>query len=122
MLLGRCLDVAGGSQANGTQAQIWDCNGQANQQWTPTGAGELRVYSGKCLDVYHRGTANGSSAVIWDCNGQNNQQWRFNADGTITAIGANKCLDVLNNGTANRLPTPASRGILSGFARRVSRL
>ena len=37
--------------------------------------------------------------IIWDCNGQNNQKWRLNADGTVTAVGANKCLDV--SGTAN---------------------
>ncbi|MFC4537098.1 glycoside hydrolase family 27 protein [Sphaerisporangium dianthi] len=98
---GRCLDVTGGSQANGAQAQIYDCNGQAGQQWTPTASGELRVYGNKCLDVYNGGTANGTNVIIWDCNGQNNQKWRFNADGTITAIGANKCLDVPNNATAN---------------------
>ncbi|MFD1537646.1 RICIN domain-containing protein [Nonomuraea guangzhouensis] len=96
---GRCLDVSGASQANGAQAQIWDCNGQANQQWTATASGELRVYGGKCLDVYNRGTADGTNVIIWDCNGQDNQQWRLNADGTITAVGANKCLDV--SGTAN---------------------
>ncbi|MFC6087558.1 extracellular catalytic domain type 1 short-chain-length polyhydroxyalkanoate depolymerase [Sphaerisporangium aureirubrum] len=98
---GRCLDVAGASQANGAQAQIWDCNGQANQQWTPTGSGELRVYGGKCLDVSGQGTANGTAVQIWDCNGANNQKWRFNSDGTITAVGANKCLDVPGNATAN---------------------
>ncbi|MEU6789951.1 ThuA domain-containing protein [Nonomuraea angiospora] len=96
---GRCLDVSGASQANGAQAQIWDCNGQPNQQWTSTAAGELRVYGGKCLDVSGAGTADGAAVIIWDCNGQNNQKWRLNADGTITAVGANKCLDV--NGTAN---------------------
>ncbi|MER6008802.1 ThuA domain-containing protein, partial [Nonomuraea angiospora] len=90
---GRCLDVSGASQANGAQAQIWDCNGQSNQQWTSTAAGELRVYGGKCLDVSGAGTADGASVIIWDCNGQNNQKWRLNADGTITAVGANKCLD-----------------------------
>ncbi|MFI6513912.1 RICIN domain-containing protein, partial [Streptosporangium sp. NPDC050855] len=37
---GRCLDVNGASQANGALAQIWDCNGQANQQWTSTAAQE----------------------------------------------------------------------------------
>jgi type 1 glutamine amidotransferase len=95
----RCLDVNGASQTNGAQAQIWDCNGQANQQWTSTSAGELRVYGGKCLDVNGAGTADGTSVIIWDCNGQNNQKWRLNADGTITAVGANKCLDV--SGTAN---------------------
>ncbi|MBG0825790.1 lectin [Planomonospora sp. ID91781] len=98
---GRCLDVTGVSQANGAQAQIWDCNGQSNQQWTPTAAGELRVYGSKCLDVYSNGTADGTAVIIWDCSGQNNQQWRLNSDGTITAVRANKCLDVSGYGTAN---------------------
>ena len=32
---GRCLEVAGASSStNGTAVVIWDCNGQANQQWT----------------------------------------------------------------------------------------
>ncbi|MFF0772339.1 ThuA domain-containing protein [Nonomuraea wenchangensis] len=96
---GRCLDVSGASQANGAQAQIWDCNGQNNQRWTSTAASELRVYGNKCLDVNGAGTADGTAVIIWDCNGQNNQKWRLNADGTITAVGANKCLDV--SGTAN---------------------
>ncbi|MFI7454366.1 ricin-type beta-trefoil lectin domain protein [Nonomuraea sp. NPDC049714] len=98
---GRCLDVSGASQANGAQAQVWDCNGQPNQRWTATSAGELRVYGGKCLDVNAAGTADGTAVIIWDCNGQNNQKWRLNADGSITAIGANKCLDVNGTGTAN---------------------
>ncbi|WP_307848690.1 lectin [Microbispora oryzae] len=98
---GRCLDVTGSSQSNGAQAQIYDCNGQANQQWTSTSASELRVYGNKCLDVNGGSTANGASVIIWDCNGQNNQKWRFNSDGTLTAVGANKCLDVPNNATAN---------------------
>ncbi|WP_308170043.1 extracellular catalytic domain type 1 short-chain-length polyhydroxyalkanoate depolymerase [Acrocarpospora catenulata] len=97
----RCLDVTGVSQANGAQAQIWDCNGQNNQRWTSTGSGELRVYGNKCLDVNGGGTADGSAVIIWDCNGQNNQKWRFNSDGSITAVGANKCLDVSGNATAN---------------------
>ncbi|MFF5249518.1 ricin-type beta-trefoil lectin domain protein [Streptosporangium sp. NPDC000095] len=98
---GRCLDVANVSQANGAAVQIWDCNGQNNQRWAPTGASELRVYGNKCLDVSNQSTANGAQVQIWDCNGQNNQKWRLNNDGSITAIGANKCLDVSNNSTAN---------------------
>ncbi|MEU8279401.1 lectin [Microbispora bryophytorum] len=98
---GRCLDVNGASQTNGAQAQIWDCNGQPNQQWTTTSAGELRVYGNKCLDVNGGATADGTSVIIWDCNGQNNQKWRLNSDGSITAVGANKCLDVNGGGTAN---------------------
>ncbi len=61
----------------------------------------MRVYGGKCLDVNGAGTADGTTVIIWDCNGQNNQKWRLNADGTITAVGANKCLDVPGNATAN---------------------
>ncbi|MCA2220730.1 ThuA domain-containing protein, partial [Nonomuraea aurantiaca] len=95
---GRCLDVSA-SPANGAQAQLWDCNGQSNQQWTSTAAGELRASGGKCLDVNGAGTADGTAVIVWDCNGQNNQKWRLNADGTVTAVGANKCLDV--GGTAN---------------------
>ncbi|MFF5244977.1 lectin [Streptosporangium sp. NPDC000095] len=97
----RCLDVSGASQSNGAAVNIWDCNGQANQRWTSTSAGELRVYGNKCLDVNGAGTANGTVLIIWDCNGQNNQKWRFNSDGTITAIGSGKCLDLSNSGTAN---------------------
>ncbi|MGC5014584.1 lectin [Streptosporangium sp. DT93] len=98
---GRCLDVANVSQANGAAVQIWDCNGQNNQRWTPTGAGELRVYGNKCLDVANMSTADGALVNIWDCNGQNNQKWRLNSDGSITAVGANKCLDAPNYSTAN---------------------
>ncbi|MDQ1307266.1 MAG: hypothetical protein QG671_3098 [Actinomycetota bacterium] len=98
---GRCLDVNGASQANGTAAIIWDCNGQNNQTWTSTDSGELRVFGGKCLDVSGAATANGASVVIWDCNGQSNQQWRFTADGTITGAGSGRCLDVSDNSTAN---------------------
>ncbi|MFG1949380.1 glycoside hydrolase family 27 protein [Nonomuraea sp. NPDC048826] len=98
---GRCIDVNGASQANGAQVIIWDCHQQANQQWTATTAGELRVYGSKCLDVNNAGTADGTGVIIWDCNGQSNQRWRFNADGSITAVGANKCLDVTGNATAN---------------------
>jgi hypothetical protein len=98
---GRCLDVEGASQANGTAAIIWDCHGQNNQTWTSTDAQELRVFGGKCLDVSGAATTNGASVVIWDCNGQTNQQWRFTTDGTITGVGSGRCLDVSNNSTAN---------------------
>ena len=31
---GRCVDVPNSSTTNGTQVQLWDCSGQANQSWT----------------------------------------------------------------------------------------
>jgi hypothetical protein len=99
---GRCLDVTGASQTLGTAVQIWDCNGQANQLWHQTGAGELRVFNDtRCLDASNRGTANGTRIIIWSCNGQTNQQWRFNADGSITGAQSGRCLDVSGAATAN---------------------
>ena len=33
-LAGKCLDVSGGSSADGTKIQLWTCNGTGAQQWT----------------------------------------------------------------------------------------
>ncbi len=73
---GRCLDVANVSQANGAKVQIWDCNGQSNQQWRFNGDGTITsVSSGQCLDVTGAATANGTAVEIWPCNGGQNQKW-----------------------------------------------
>jgi hypothetical protein len=98
---GRCLDVPGASQTDGTLLAIWDCNGGTNQQWTQTSSNELRVYGGKCLDVPNHATAAGTRVQIWTCNGGTNQQWRINADGTVVAVESGLCLDVTGQGTAN---------------------
>ncbi|XVQ89403.1 ricin-type beta-trefoil lectin domain protein [Microbispora siamensis] len=98
---GRCLDVPNLSQTNGTQLQLWDCNGQTNQQWTYTSSRQLQVYGNKCLDAEAAGTANGTRAIIWDCNGQANQQWNVNADGTVTGVQSGLCLEASNFGTSN---------------------
>ncbi|MGW4116914.1 ricin-type beta-trefoil lectin domain protein, partial [Actinosynnema sp. NPDC004786] len=81
---GRCADVPNGV-VNGTQVQLWDCNGQPHQTWTYTAAKQLTV-NGKCLDAYNLGTTNGTQVVVWDCNGQTNQQWNVNSNGTITGV------------------------------------
>ncbi|MFI8531275.1 PHB depolymerase family esterase [Streptomyces aquilus] len=97
---GKCLDVPGFSQTNGTQTQIWDCNGGTNQTWTRTSTKQLTVYGGaKCLDA--TGTAAGTEVVIWDCNGGTNQQWNINSDGTVTGVQSGLCLDVSGGATAN---------------------
>lgn len=98
----RCLDITGASQANGALAEIWDCNGQPNQRFTPTTAGELRLYGNtKCLDVVGGGTSNGTAVAIWDCNGGANQRFTVNTDGSVRAVGSAKCLDAagITNGT-----------------------
>jgi hypothetical protein len=98
---GRCLDVPDHSTANGTQVEIWDCNGGDNQQWTYTSGKQLQVYGDKCLDAYGQGRSNGTVVDIYTCNGGANQQWNLNSDGTVTGVQSGLCLDVTNAATAN---------------------
>jgi hypothetical protein len=97
----RCLDVPNSTTTNGTQLEIWDCNGGSNQSWTLTSGKQLQVYGNKCLDVVGGATAAGSAVEIWDCNSGTNQQWNLNSDGTITGVGSGLCLDAIGAGTAN---------------------
>ncbi|WP_329101340.1 PQQ-dependent sugar dehydrogenase [Micromonospora sp. NBC_01699] len=99
---GRCLDVVANNNANGAGVNIYDCNGQANQSWNFTAAGELRIYNDtRCLDVAGQDTTAPAVLQIYTCNGGANQKWRINADGTIVGIQSNLCLDVTGAGTAN---------------------
>ncbi|MFE1348042.1 endo-1,4-beta-xylanase [Streptomyces sp. NPDC058757] len=99
---GRCLDVPNAVTTDGTQLQLWDCNGRTNQQWTYTAAGELRVYGDKCLDA--AGTGNGTKVQIYGCWGGDNQKWRLNSDGSIVGVQSGLCLDAVGAGTANGTP------------------
>ena len=45
------MDDNGGSSANGTKIQMWDCNGSASSQtWTMASNGTVQI-NGKCLDI-----------------------------------------------------------------------
>ena len=95
---GRCLDDPQSATANGTQPNIWDCSGAANQKWVASG-GTLQIF-GKCLDAPVGATA-GAVPVLWDCNGATNQQWSVNTDGTVRGTPSGLCLDVTDAATAN---------------------
>lgn len=100
-LAGKCLDVAGGSSANGTAVQLYDCNGSSAQQWTVQAGGAVQAL-GKCLDVTSASTADGAKVQLYDCNGTGAQQWSYNASsGDVVNVAANKCLDVTGNSSAN---------------------
>ncbi|WP_413253385.1 arabinofuranosidase catalytic domain-containing protein [Streptomyces pseudovenezuelae] len=104
---GKCLEVPGASTTPGTQTQIRDCTGAANQTWSRTDSRELAVYSGSsrlCLDASNQGTSPGTKVITWTCNGQANQQWNVNANGTVTSAQSGLCLDVTGAGTANGTP------------------
>lgn len=97
---GRCLDVSGASTAAGAATILWDCHAGANQRWTRTAAGELRVYGSSCLDVSGAGTAAGTAVIAWPCHGGGNQKWTFRADGSILNPASGRCLDVPGGATA----------------------
>ncbi|PYC72737.1 hypothetical protein C7C46_25650, partial [Streptomyces tateyamensis] len=64
--------------ANGTQAQLYDCNGTGAQQWTATATHQLvNPQSGRCLDATGPSSANGTRLQIWDCGGGANQVWNL---------------------------------------------
>ncbi|MEU1709008.1 lectin [Streptomyces sp. NPDC005706] len=98
---GKCLDVAGGSSANGTAVQLYDCNGSAAQKWTVAADGSVQAL-GKCLDVTSGSTADGAKVQLYDCNGTGAQRWSYDAGtGDVVNTAAGKCLDVTDNSSAN---------------------
>ncbi|PZQ89513.1 MAG: hypothetical protein DI534_06780 [Leifsonia xyli] len=99
---GRCVDVPSANQTNGTQLNIWDCNGQTNQLWHATASGELRTFNDAfCLDANNNGTANGTQLIIWSCSGAANQKWTVGADGTVKGVQSGRCVTVNGGATAN---------------------
>lgn len=98
---GRCLDVTGGGQDDGTPVSIFSCaGGAANQLWTQQPDGTLTVYRGKCLDTL-QGPVEGSVAGVRGCSGGAGQQWRLDPNGAIVGVQSGLCLDVNNMNTAN---------------------
>jgi hypothetical protein len=102
----RCLDMPG--TANLTLADVYDCDGSANQQFVHATDNSLQVF-GKCLDAQGRKTSPGTPVILYTCNGQTNQQWAWRTDGTFVGVQSGLCLDVTGgavvapNGTAMEL-------------------
>jgi hypothetical protein len=100
---GKCLDISGASESNGTVLQQWDCGGAGslNQLWqfNSLDDGSVQIISaafdGKCVDVTARSLADGALVQQWDCGGRGspNQLWKLG-------------LSPITNGTPT--PTPGS--------------
>ena len=93
-VVGKCLDVPGFNDTNGTDVQIYDCNGGTNQQWEFWSDGTVRptFNTNKCLDLPGWETANGTPIQIYDCHGSTNQQWTLSSNGILQGYGG-KCVD-----------------------------
>ncbi|MFI7080534.1 ThuA domain-containing protein [Micromonospora sp. NPDC049903] len=99
-LAGKCLDVRNAATADGTQIQIWTCNGSTAQTWTVTPNSTIRAL-GKCLDVNGGASADGTKIQLWTCNGSGAQNWSAQSNGTLRNPQSGKCLDVSNNSSAD---------------------
>ncbi|MFF0234299.1 ThuA domain-containing protein [Micromonospora sp. NPDC005254] len=99
-LAGKCLDVRSGATADGTQIQIYTCNGSTAQTWTVTPNSTIKAL-GKCLDVSGSGTADGTKIQLWTCNGTGAQNWAAQSDGSLRNTASGKCLDVSGNNSAD---------------------
>ncbi|MGD9738638.1 MAG: ricin-type beta-trefoil lectin domain protein [Bauldia sp.] len=98
--MGRCLDVSGRVNANGTNVQIYDCNGTGAQDWAFLPNGAIQNIMGRCLDVTGAVNANGTNVQVWDCNNTAAQIWTYSSDGVVrNALG--RCLDVAGAINAN---------------------
>ena len=100
----KCIDVTGGNTADGTNIELWDCNGGGAQDWVYEDLQiKLAKSMNKCLDLKSSNTSNGTNIQLWSCNGTSNQKWIY--DGAIKAFRSgldfNKCLDLGNGQTTN---------------------
>ncbi|WP_433056014.1 ThuA domain-containing protein [Dactylosporangium sp. CS-033363] len=98
-LASKCLDVRSGATADGTQIQLYTCNGSTAQSWTVSGQ-TLRAL-GKCLDISGGSSANGAKIQLWTCNGSGAQNWAAQSDGSLRNPQSSKCLDVAGGNSAD---------------------
>ncbi|WP_457032120.1 ricin-type beta-trefoil lectin domain protein [Kitasatospora sp. P5_F3] len=96
----KCVDVAGGTDADGTAIQVYDCNGTTTQNATAQSNGTIKLKT-RCLDVNGAGTVNTTKVQLWTCHGGPSQQWVVRPDGSLYNPNSNKCLDIPNGNTAN---------------------
>ena len=82
---GWCMGVSGGNPASGTPLIVWDCNGNADQNWTPaTFWGSFiqlksGINSSLCAGLSGGATSNGTQLKNISChltpNGSDDQGW-----------------------------------------------
>jgi hypothetical protein len=106
----KCVGILGGTYADGTAVDIYDCNGSASQKWSFTGNFSLQSVnptdgSQWCLDAGDQSTwANGLKMKVWQCFPNLPQQvWtHITPTGAIKLNAANFCLDLTNGVKTNQ--------------------
>ena len=98
----KCIDLANGNTARGTNIQLVQCKGNPAQQWIMQGATiRLAENLNKCIDLTSSNTANGTNIQLWDCNDTDAQHWIYDVANQMirSRINFNKCIDLVNGNT-----------------------
>jgi hypothetical protein len=110
----KCLNVQGGSTANGTPIQGAVCDATFAQQFnwegpTISGIGTAAGVN-KCVDVRGGGTADGTVVQLFDCNLTGAQKWQF-GNGQIINPQSGKCLDIFDSSDVTQARIRTCNGI-----------
>lgn len=101
----KCVDITQSGMLNGTNIQLYDCNGTAAQQFSFDGRAIklMQTTPNKCIDLKQSSDGNGTNIQLYDCNGTKAQQWIYDGFSKAfrSAVNTNKCLDVDHSNTAN---------------------
>jgi hypothetical protein len=103
---GKCFDINAGSQNNGINVQIWNCDPNSPQQKIYHTPAKQLVFkhSGKCVDIPGGNQNNGTLLQQYQCMDDNiNQKFIYDGqDQMYRWVGnTNKCIDVPNNKNDN---------------------
>ncbi|KDR70767.1 hypothetical protein GALMADRAFT_254409 [Galerina marginata CBS 339.88] len=105
----KCVGILGGTYADGTAVDIFDCNGSVSQKWKFNGNALTSVNpvdgSQWCLDAGDQSLwAAGVKMKVWQCFADLPQQtWTpVTTSGNIQLTTANLCLDLTNGSKANQ--------------------
>jgi hypothetical protein len=102
---GKCLNDKNDRTTSGAAAQIWQCSGDAAQQWAIGKGDTLRIHR-LCLTIVGNGTAAGAKVDIATCKpaGSNgNQRWLASTSGSLTNPVADLCLDAPRTANGTQL-------------------
>ncbi len=108
----KCVDVAGGGTADGTNIDQLACNGASYQRFdiveTATGVYKLlSANSGKAMDVTASSTADGANVQQYTDNGTNAQRFQLTpvsgslTDYNLVNVNSGKCVDVAGGSLAD---------------------
>lgn len=95
------MDVADWSKNNGAQVQLYEYNGNRNQQFIVVEKGDgyyqfVSRLSGKVIEIPSSSKDNGEWIKLYDNNGTNTQQWKFVSPSVYSGIVNTESLSGMN--------------------------